>query len=373
MIAAVRRHMPFGKMAGGAYSCVGMQLKGDQIALARVTANEGGVPKVTQLQWLHVEPIRRGEAIRRLAHTGTLTNTRICLTLAPGEYDIYQLPTPNVPEEELREALRWQLRGTLPYPPEDAELDFVRVPPSLSGQESATAAKPSVLLVAAPRATVEHLIAPFSAAGVHVHSVEIPEFSQRNLALLKSLWVNTQSAQTGTVPSCVAWLSFDHDACVLTVQTGVAHPSSSDLCFTRRIHIPNADGSVSHGTIETDHTIQYLIERIVTQVQRSLDLFERQSGQPPVGLLTVGPHRFEALIAQQLADRLALNCQTFDPTTYLHLAEDLPQSGSPIWSDALSALGAALRVEGKTHSHSTGFIQTLKERWINRSLWPHAA
>ena len=357
---------------------MGLQLRGDHLALARVSSvglgHPGTHPRVEQLQWLRVEQARRGEGVRRLANTGALRDAQVRLVLAPGEYDLYQLPAPNVPEEELRDALRWQLRGTLPYAPEDAEIDFARIPAPLQ-QEDGSAQKPTVLVVAAPRATVEELVALFAVAGVEVSAVDVPEFSQRNLAMLQPLVQNTSAQPTlaphtrfgtlGQNAGCVAWLSFDQDACLLTVQTGSAHPEASDLCFTRRIHIPGASGNIPamHGTPEADQTVNYLIERIVTQVQRSLDVFERQSGQPPVTLLTVGPHRYGIAIAQTLSDRLALVCHTFEPSTHLHITQDIPAGDSPVWADAITALGVALRIEQSTATQGEGFAGALSRRW----------
>ncbi len=363
LLATVRRHIPFGNAGRRLRTRVGLQLRGDHLALARVDTGSGATPRVEQLQWLHVEQARRGEAVRRLANTGVLRDAHLCLVLAPGEYDLYQLPAPNVPDEELRDALRWQLRGTLPYAPEDAEIDFARIPTPAQGEPNAMA-KATVLVVAAPRATVEQLVAPFVAAGLEVGAVDIPEFAQRNLALLSPQAPSTRSgAQTS---GCVAWLTFDSDACVLTVQTGAGHPQANELCFTRRIHIPGAQGSTPHGASEADHIVNHLIERIVTQVQRSLDVFERQSGQPPVTMLTVGPQRYDVAIAQTLADRLALVCHTFDASAHLQLARDVPAIENPLWTDSLIALGAALRVEHKLSTEREGLSTRVAQGW--RSL-----
>lgn len=352
--AAVRRQFPVAAMAAVSRTRIGLQFRGNQLALARLALHDAG-PVVEQLNWLLAEPARRGEAVRRLAHTGALRDARVHLVLAPGEYDLYQLPAPNVPDDEMRDALRWQLRGTLPYAPEVAEIDFVRVPAPPATADAT--AKPAVLVVAAARATVDELVAPFAAAGVEVHAVDVPEFAQRNLALLHAR--GDETAADG----CVAWLSFDHDACVLTVHTGAAHEASGDLCFTRRIHIPGANGMTPNTVLETEHTVGYLIERIVTQVQRSLDVFERQSGQPAVVALTVGPHRHGVAIAHELSDRLALACRTFDPGAILKLAAGVPAADAPLWADGLAALGAALRIDAEAGNENAGLAGAIAQRW----------
>ncbi len=375
MFAALRRRLPFGAAASGVRTRVGLQFRGEQLALARVHVDAGAAPQLERLQCIHVELAQRAQAIRQLANMGVLRGADVRLVLSPGEYDLYQLPAPNIPDDEIREALRWQLRETLPYSPEDAQIDHTRIPEP-AATDRAAASKPSVFVVAAPRATVEQLVSPFTAAGIAVSAVDVPEYCQRNLAMLQKHAVGPvgqanplESAEPDIAmggahsTGCVAWLSFEADACVLTVQTGAEHRQPHELCFTRRIHIPGADGSASHGSIETDHTVSYLIERIATQVQRSLDVFERQSGQPAVVRLTVGPHRHGATLAQTLADRLALVCHLFNPAERFEPSNDHPPAHSTAWADALFALGAALRTEQGSSAAHDSLTRRLAQRW----------
>src|SRR5258706_1548727 len=146
---------------------VGIQMRGDLLALVRVRHEPGQTPMIERLQNVDVELTRRADAIRRLANMGVLRDAAVCVLLAPGEYDLYQIPAPNVPADEMREAVRWQFRGTLPYSLEYATVDFVPVPPPAA---DATPSKPMLLVVAAPKATVEQTIAPFLAAGAELDS-----------------------------------------------------------------------------------------------------------------------------------------------------------------------------------------------------------
>lgn len=340
MIAALRRRLPFIGLGGAATRTrIGLQFRGDQLALAQVTVDDKGAPRIERLAWTLAEAARRTEAIRRLAYSGLLRDAQVSIALSPGDYDVHQIQAPNVPAEELRDALRWQLRSTLPYAPEEAAIDFVRIPPPAATSD--VPARPALLVVAAPRATIEQSVAPFITAGVDVHAVDIPEFAQRNLALLGP----APTDATGSV----AWLSFDHDACLLTVQT-----RAGDICFTRRIHVAGANGRSD--AIETDHTVGYLLERIATQVQRSLDVFERQSGQPTVTILTVGPHRHAAMIASELAQRLSIDAAVFEPARLFALTAEAPNADSPMWTDGLAALGVALRTDTAAMAAPRGSI-----------------
>ena len=234
--------------------------------------------------------------------------------LTPGGYETQPVPAPAVPEAELREALRGQLRGALSFPPEQAALDFLRLPQAEGG-------RPTLLAVAARLATVDEAVAPFEDAGVEVDAVDVPELALRNLG-------SRHAAAEGTQ----AWLAFDGDAALFTVQLG------AELCFARRLQAP------AHvAATDADAQAQFA-DRVATHVQRSLELFERQSGLPPVLQMTVGPHRQAGRIARALVDATGIDTRVFEWTAEV---ESDPALLATCTADALEAallpLGAALR------------------------------
>ncbi len=81
IIATLSRALPWGALSTHARAAVGVQLRGDQLACARVTATDGG-PRVEHLRWTLAESARRFEAVRRLAHTGALRDARVRLVLS---------------------------------------------------------------------------------------------------------------------------------------------------------------------------------------------------------------------------------------------------------------------------------------------------
>jgi MSHA biogenesis protein MshI len=222
-----------------------------------------------------------------------------------------------VPTEELRDALRWQLRSHLAYAPEEALLDFIRLP---RREEQ----KDLLLAVAAHRPVVEAALQPLLQHGVAVESVDVPEFAQRNLA-----------GFDGATGVTSAWLGFERDTCLLTVHL------DGELAFARRMLMPGAAADAIE--IDSPEAARHTADRIVVQVQRSLDLFERQSGLPSLAYATLGPHRHARLIAELLADRCALRVELFDPEPRFQMLHADP--ATPLPPAALGALGAALRGE----------------------------
>jgi MSHA biogenesis protein MshI len=299
---------------------VGAQWIGGELVLARVHRDLER-PEIDQVTIMPAPQESRAELVKKLAGARQLAGASLVLTLAPGQYDLHQLAAPAVPAEELRDALRWQLRSNLAYAPEEAAIDFVRVP---HGAESHT--KEALLVVTAHRPMIEGAVAPFTANGVFVEAVDIPEFAQRNLARL-----------AGPGEGTSAWLGFERETCLLTAHL------NGELAFARRMLLPGAN----HNAIDADtpESIMHVTDRIVTQAQRTLDTFERQSGLPPVTRITVGPHRHAASITDALADRTGLIVTRFNARTMFDFGSDAANLANELPGAALPAIGAALRVE----------------------------
>lgn len=337
------RSLGLARGGAGQRGRAGVVFAPEHATLVCTAGNDAAAPQLMALQRVAVDAGRRGDVVRRWLNAGHLRDTRAVVVLAAGEYDLLQMAAPNVPDEEVREALRWQLRGTLPYSPEEAALDFVRVPQAADAPQRAT-----LLVVVAPKSTVALAVGPLVDQGIEIEAVDVPEFAQRNLQALTSV-VNSVGNSAGNTPgttvgmqagpsSSNAWLGFETNACLLTVQC------AGELVFARRIPVTGMAQE-----IDGEHQRAYLADRIGTQVQRSIDLVERQLGQPAVATLTVSPHQHSAYFARELAERTSLPAQVFDPLTLAEHTHDARAAAAlrDAWShDHMLALGACLRSTG---------------------------
>jgi MSHA biogenesis protein MshI len=334
--------------AGGQRGRAGVVFAPEHATLARTEGDDAAAPQLLALQRVAVDAGRRGDVVRRWRDTGHLRDSRAVVVLAAGEYDLLQMAAPNVPDEEVREALRWQLRGNLPYSPEEAALDFVRVPQAAEAPQRHT-----LLVVVAPKSTVALAIAPLVEQGIEIEAVDVPEFAQRNLQALPLHSLGNMTGNMNT-PSSSAWLGFETNACLLTVQ------SEGELVFARRIPVTGMAQE-----IDGEHQRAYLADRIGTQVQRSLDLVERQLGQPAVAALTVSPHPHGAYFARELAERTALPVQVFDPAALAAHAHDARAAAGlreALGHDHMLALGACLRAASAPASEAASAWSQLLAR-----------
>jgi MSHA biogenesis protein MshI len=287
---------------------VGVHASSDSLVAVRINAPQSAA------ELAGVRSAAPGE-LARIAQGGWLAGARLHLALPAGAYETALVTTPPaVPDEELAEALRWQLRGTLSIAPENAILDLVHLP------RPPGASSDPLLVVAAARSVVRAALAPFDELGLEVDAVDIPEFAQRNLLIAE---------EQPDAPGCRGFLSLAGNSALLTVQMG------ADLCFARRMSLPQMDDEPEH-----------LADRIATQVQRSLEVFARQSRLPDVLSLTVGPHPHAPLLARAVHEQAEIPAPLFDPGMILSGTSAQPQDTRSLQTaEAAIALGMALRRE----------------------------
>lgn len=293
---------------------VGLQWVGERLAIARV--DHADAPRITRLATFDATAAQRAAVVRALAKEGVFRNAHVRLLLAPGQYDLHFVAAPAVPAAEMREALRWQLRGALACPPEEALVDFVPLPAPDAGSTNRNA----LLAVSAQRAVVLEAVAPLLANGIEIGAVDVPEFAQHQIALRSGRTHRTRST---------AWLALDEDTCLITV-----HPGAS-IAFARRMLLPSL-------AREEANPLAHFCERVATQVQRSIELYERQSGLPAVDRLVLGPHHHAAELARVLRESTAITVESFSASSLPRI--DIEDDAAQFSALTLPSLGAALTV-----------------------------
>lgn len=288
----------------------------DRLDFAHVVRHKGGKPEVLLLNsYQHAG--NELEALRRLRKELKLGSYRCTHLLRVGEYQILQVDPPEVPAEELKEALRWRIKDVLNYPVEAATIDVLEIPvdPGALGrtrQAFAVAANNALL---APRAGL------FDEAKVPLLAIDIPELAQRNISAL------FEEENRG-----LAMLACDESGVMMTFTF------HGELYATRHTEIPLSQLEQAEGERREQQ-----FERIALETQRSLDNFDRLNRHISVTRLLVSPLPGVPGFIDYLRNYLSL------PVAELDLAEVLDFRSVPELSQAarqsqcLKALGAALR------------------------------
>lgn len=254
------------------------------------------------------------EKIYKAMHGGQQVTT----LLAPGEYQLLLVDAPNVPTEELKKAIRWRIKDMLSYHIDDATVDVLHIPPRKEQGERPQ----SIYAVAAPNATLQKRIALFDQARVPLSVIDIPEMAQRNIA---ALYEEGDAA--------LALLAINDDGGLLTFS------ARGELYLSRRIDI--TAGQLQDASEERR---QQHRERVDLEVQRSLDYFGRQYHYLQVRRLLVSAPEGTGL-EPELAANLALTVERLDLSQVMDISAAPALGHGDFATDALHALGAALRQE----------------------------
>lgn len=234
-----------------------------------------------------------------------LRKTPSTTVLPANAYSLQLVEAPNVPDDEVSEAVRWKIQHLIEFPVEEALIETFEMPPPAN-----PGAKPMIYAVVARRSEIQGHVDSVRNADIRIDAIDIPELCIRNIA------VRLPQDEYG-----VAFLHFNNDFGYLTITRG------GILYLIRRIELQQ----------------EFLAEQqqeIALQIQRSLDYYESQFDCPPVRELVLGPGDDSDLLATSLAQDLGITVSKLDLGTLFEIDSALsPQEQR----DCLVAVGAALR------------------------------
>lgn len=288
----------------------------------------------------------RADPIDRLADAGPVLKTqcqtiglkgRACnLVLAPELYSLSLIEKPSVADDELRDAVRWRMRENLEYPVDEATLDVFAMP------ESAVRDRPMVFVVAIQTQFLKMLLEKVYAAGIGVVSVDISELALRNI--VHGLY---PAADQG-----VGLLRMTGSSSVINISRG------EELFLSRRIS----------GVPIDDITWEDVRERLLLQVQRSIDYYESAMSQPPCnGLLVATTHGWQDRVCEYLGEMMPLPVRPLNDELRalfdicLHNPDPVNLNWDHLASVHRNALAATLPALGGVLRNIPGWKQSLED------------
>jgi MSHA biogenesis protein MshI len=260
------------------------------------------------------------EALKALARTLRPNRFRCSHLLQASEYQMQLVEAPNVPAVELKSAVRWKLKDLLDYPVDSATIDVADIPSEGSGNARAH----YVYAVSARNDRLRPRMELFRAAKFPLQAIDVPEMAQRNVAQL------FEEQNRG-----LALLAFDDEGGLLTFTR------AGELYMSRRTEITASQlVEVNAGSQEA------VLERLVLELQRSLDHFDRQFSFVGISQLLIAPLSVDIGLDRHLGDNLGVPVKTLDLNAVLDF-DGAPELRDPTRQGyRLHILGAALRQEG---------------------------
>jgi MSHA biogenesis protein MshI len=257
------------------------------------------------------------EKLRREAHIGSHHVTTL---LAPGEYQMLLVEAPNVPEDEMKKAVRWKIKDGLNFHIDDATVDMVRIPAS----KYASGRPQSLYAIAASNGIIQERTKLFEKAKIELEVIDVPEMAQRNIA---ALFEREDRA--------LVMLAFDDFGGLMTFTSG------GELYMARHMEI-----SVGQLLDANEELRQQYRSRVEVELQRSLDYFDRQYNHLPVDMVLVSVPDSTGLV-EFLASELNTKVEKLDLSKVMDISAVPTLADSEFAAHVLPALGAALRQESR--------------------------
>lgn len=274
-------------------------------------ASIGLSPQLSVSNCEYLTALNRESLVSKLRETVSslqLTGTPCNIALSDNDYSLLLVDPPKVPEEELRDAIRWKVKELSPIPIDEAVLDVFRMP-----DDAGSVGKGMVFTVVAKQQAVDDLVALCTEAELKVNAIDIPELCLRNFAALNK----------GSKSQLIARLMADSSQVVAF--------SKDCLYLSRHFNFRYAGGSLTELEAET----------LTLELQRSADYLHHQMHQPtPNQILLMGNGLQSSDLPPSINDSFAGEVKVLDASMALPVA---PAIDDVTVSKCAVAIGAALR------------------------------
>jgi len=172
LIMLTRLFQKFAKNEG----LVGISRSKAGVALAQVLPRPESKPCLTFCDFLPGENAKSRHLLNKGCHDRGVSTCQAVCVLEMGCYQLLQMVPPDVPRDEMREAIRWQIGDLIDYPPEEAVVDFFSIPSGNQREQSRSA-----YVVVAHQDQVAERVAWLRGARLKIRAVDIPELVLCNL------------------------------------------------------------------------------------------------------------------------------------------------------------------------------------------------
>ncbi len=294
---------------------VGLSIGDERVSLAQISRSRSQ-PFLRKCASINIDSSQQikeilGQLVAEMGLDGAPCN---CV-LAPRDYNIYLVEAPIVEPEELRSAVRWKIKDLLDMPVEDAAIDVFPVP-----DDAFQGRSKMLYVVASQRSRVENTIELVTRSGLQLVSIDIPEMAMRNMSVA---FMNDDNG--------LAFMDLRKTGSIMNLTR------QGQLYLTRKINTPLDDDVMV--TADWDSTR----DRLVLEIQRSLDYYESQMGQNPVSKLIIAPRANDAVaLAAALDEAMTVNVTAADITQQLEHDKNID---AHMLQTCFAAIGAAMRAE----------------------------
>ena len=241
--------LSFFKRKNSANQALGVGYHPDGISLAHMSFRQGSL----KLEKLEFRPVAsadgRKELLKKMVADSKLKGMPAFFVLDTSQYSVLQVEAPEVPPEELKNAVRWRIKDMIDFHLDDAEIEIIHLP------ESKRAGSQRLMYVIVTRTSVVETIASdLDYAGLDVKTIDISELALRNMT-----FADAEENRAG------ALLYLSENLSMIEIC------NNGCLCLSRHINL-----DFSRVDLSSPESRMEIMDMLSLEVQRSLDYYESQ-------------------------------------------------------------------------------------------------
>lgn len=245
--------------------------------------------------------------LKNFVEQHNLKKTPCHVVLPARNYQLLLVEKPDVPDNEVRDAVKWKIRDLIQTSIDAVAVDIFALP-----DDARRTGKEMVYAVVAELEPIRHIIDVVQESGLVLKVIDIEVMALRNLATIKQ-------PERGTA--------------VVRLRAGEADVSifrSGNLYLSRRFQLNYGGGLLD----------DLPVDALALEIQRSFDYFERQMGQaPPTILYLCGEGLGPEKITESLVRSLPVPIEFFDLSAQI----EAQQADEALAQICVAAIGATYR------------------------------
>jgi type IV pilus assembly protein PilM len=260
------------------------------------------------------EPQAFGGFIARALSQHQIRHKHVIVDVPRDRAVINRLRLPPTPNDELPAAVRFQAMRELPFPLDEAQIDFVTIERDEQGRST------EVLLAAVRRETLELIRATCEAAGLKPTRIGLRPYA--NLVSVRQLpdMIDRTVLYLDVGPSMTEIDVIQGDTLVFSRAASVGVPLAGG-------ELAGDDSRVSAkselSTLELSHAVEsQAVDELLVEVTRSLQAFRATEPEATIDQIVIaGGTGIESTLLDAMDERFGLPTTLFDPTRTLGIAE----------------------------------------------------
>lgn len=294
---------------------VGIYFSPDSVTLAHVTSPDDS-PELKLCREFKAESSADKIKVleKQVAKLG-LEDSKASFILSPSDYKLFLVESPEVEANEMASAVKWKIKDLIDQPVDEMAITVFPVPgDAYRGQND------MVYAVAARKTRIREIVEMVNHAGLELDVIDIPELVMKNLT---------------------AVCADDSEGLAFLDLSGTG--STLNLCKKGAIYLTRHLNTRMDAEVMNSNEWESIREKLVLEIQRSLDYYESQMGQSMIPKILLAPRQTDSeALANQLNNAMAVKVDSLDISSKLKSDIELPLE---LQRSCMMAIGGALRSE----------------------------